>query len=241
MRTVDLNCDLGEGFPHDERIFPLISSANIACGVHAGNADVMRRSVALAMSHGVTIGAHPSYRDRANFGRLPVEILPDELADQVLEQIEALRSAARVEGGEVRYLKPHGALYNRIAHDPEQADAVARAGATAGLPLLGLAGSAIDAAARRHGVAFFAEAFADRGYLADGTLVPRDRPGAVLHDPEEVAARVVRMIESGTVETSAGEIVPVSARSLCVHGDSPHAVALLTAIRRRVPTLEAFA
>ncbi|WP_199241072.1 5-oxoprolinase subunit PxpA [Naasia lichenicola] len=238
---VDLNCDLGEGFPDDARIFPLISSANIACGFHAGNVDSMRRAVALAMSHGVTVGAHPSYRDRAGFGRRPVEILPDELAEQVLEQIEALRSAARLEGGEVRYLKPHGALYNRIAHDPEQADAVARAAATADLPLLGLAGSAIDAAARRHGVPFIAEAFADRGFLADGTLVPRTSPGAVLSDPEEVAERVVLMIETGTVQASTGEIVPVDARSLCVHGDSPDAVALLTAIRRRVPTVEAFA
>jgi len=241
MQLIDLNCDLGEGFPDDERIFPLISSANIACGFHAGDGATMRRSASLARRHGVAIGAHPSYLDRAGFGRRPMEIAAAEVTEQVLEQVAALRTAAEEEGAEVRYLKPHGALYNRIAHDPEQADAVAAAAQNAGLPLLGLAGSEVERAALRRGVPFFAEAFADRAYRADGTLVPRSEPGAVLHDADLVAERVARIVQSGSLTAATGEEVAVRVQSLCVHGDSPDAVALLSAIRARLPIIRAFA
>lgn len=241
MQLIDLNCDLGEGFPDDERIFPLISSANIACGFHAGDHGTMRRSASLARRHGVTIGAHPSYNDRAGFGRGPMEVAATQLTEQVIEQVTALRRAAGAEGAEVRYIKPHGALYNRIAHDPEQADAVAAAASSTGLPLLGLAGTEIERAALSHGVLFFPEAFADRSYRADGTLLPRSEPGAVLDDTEVVAERAARIAQSGTLTAATGEEVSLRARSLCVHGDSPNAVELLTAIRGRLPVIRAFA
>jgi UPF0271 protein len=241
MQLIDLNCDLGEGFPDDERIFPMISSANIACGFHAGDHATMRRSASLARHHDVAIGAHPSYLDRAGFGRSPMEVAATQLTEQVVAQVTALREAAEDEGAEVRYLKPHGALYNRIAHDPEQAEAVAAAAASTGLPLLGLAGTEIERAALRHGVPFFSEAFADRAYRADGTLVPRSEPGAVLDDAEAVADRAVRIVQSGSLTAVTGEELTLMVRSLCVHGDSPNAVRLLSAIRGRLPAIRAFA
>jgi UPF0271 protein len=181
----------------------------------------------------VVIGAQVGYRDLAGFGRRFVDMAPDELTADVLYQIGALDAFARIAGDRVRYVKPHGALYHAVADDPRQADALARAVADYDpeLPLLGLAGSAVQRAAEEQGVEFVAEAFADRGYRADGRLVPRGEPGAVLHDPEAVATRSVEMVRSGTVQAVDGSTVSVRARSLCLHGDTPGAVDLARRVR----------
>jgi UPF0271 protein len=237
MATIDLNADLGEtvaGVPtaDDEAVFAVISSASIACGGHAGDAASLRAAVDRAHRFGVAIGAHPSYPDRANFGREPMGLAPDELTATVAEQLDALVDA----GADVRYVKPHGALYHAVTADPRQAAAVVAAIAALsdrlGRPLavLGLRGE-IERISRRAGLVFVQEAFLDRGYRSDGTLVPRGEPGALLHDPEHVAARAVRLVREGVVGATDGSLVPVEAASLCVHGDSPDAVAMARAVR----------
>ncbi|MBI5160759.1 MAG: LamB/YcsF family protein [Micrococcales bacterium] len=240
MATVDLNSDLGEGFGawrmgDDAAMYPLVSSANLACGFHAGDASTMLAGARLALEHGVTIGAHPSYRDLAGFGRRAMDIDPHELHAEVLYQVAALRGLAATVGAEVRYLKPHGALYPRIsgtgAAAEGQADAVARAAAECGLPILGLPGSAIEGIAADHGVRFIAEGFADRAYLADGTLAPRSIPGALIEDPDEVTDRALTMVLDGEVDTLDGDRIGVQIASLCVHGDTPGAVELARGIR----------
>jgi UPF0271 protein len=239
---IDLNADLGEGFGRwtlgsDDALLALVTSANVACGFHAGDASIMRRVCAAAVEGGVRIGAQVGYRDLAGFGRRVIEYAPDDLADDVLYQIGALDAFARAAGDRVRYVKPHGALYNRIVHDEVQAEAVVRAvvafGASHGtpLPVLGLPGSRFLELALDAGLPTVFEAFADRGYTADGTLMSRSLPGAVLDDPEQVAARAVGFAVDGAVTASTGERVVVAARSLCVHGDSPGAVAAATAVR----------
>ncbi|MBX3091067.1 MAG: LamB/YcsF family protein [Cryobacterium sp.] len=231
---MDLNSDLGEGMGDDDAMFGIVTSANIACGFHAGNPETMLASVQLASEHGVSVGAHPSYRDREGFGRRDQEVEPDALLLDVLEQLDALTTAADIADVRIRYVKPHGALYNRIAVDPAQADAVARAARDAQLPILGLAGTEIHRAAQRHGVQFHREAFVDRAYLPDGTLVPRTTPGAVLTDVNTVAPRAVRMITEGTVDAIDGTVVVVELDSLCVHGDTPGAVAMAALVRERL-------
>ncbi len=237
MAAIDLNADLGEtvdGVPtaDDEAMFAVISSASIACGGHAGDAAAMRESVARAARHGVAVGAHPSYPDRANFGRLPMAIPPDELAAAVAVQLGALVAA----GADVRYVKPHGALYHAVTADRAQADAVARAIADQSallgraLPVLGLDGEIVRAAASA-GLPFLREAFLDRGYTPAGGLVPRTAPGALLDEPDVVAARAIRLVREGVVEAVDGSLVPAEAASLCVHGDSPAAVAMARAVR----------
>jgi UPF0271 protein len=237
MAWIDLNADLGEtvaGVPtaDDEAMFAVISSASVACGGHAGDAASLRASVARAARFGVAVGAHPSYPDTQNFGRLRLAIGPDELRASVAAQLTALVEA----GGDVRYVKPHGALYHAVTIDSEQADAVVAAIAELAarlgraVPVLGLHGE-IERAARAAGLGFVREAFLDRGYLSDGTLVPRGRSGALLQDPAEVAARAVRLVREGVVPAADGSLVAVRAASLCVHGDSPAAVALAQAVR----------
>jgi UPF0271 protein len=237
MAAIDLNADLGEtvsGVPtaDDEAMFAVISSASIACGGHAGDAASMRDAVARAVRFGVAVGAHPSYPDAANFGRLPTSLDRSELVDEVERQLTALRSA----GADIRYVKPHGALYGRIVTDAEQAGAVADAVAALSeelgrpLPVLGL-GGAIAAAAAARGLPFMTEAFLDRGYLADGTLVPRDQPGALLGDPAVVARRALHLALEGRVLDVDGHPMEVVAASLCLHGDSPGAVAMARAVR----------
>ncbi|QKJ18456.1 5-oxoprolinase subunit PxpA [Microbacterium hominis] len=237
MATIDLNADLGEtvgGVPtaDDEAMFAVISSASIACGGHAGDAASMRAAAERARRFGVSVGAHPSYADPANFGRIARDLPPASLRAMLEVQLQSLIAA----GADVRYVKPHGALYNRIVHDAAQADAVADAIASLAsrlgrpLPVLGL-GGAIAAAAGDRGLPFVREAFLDRGYLPDGTLVPRSRPGALLDDPDAVAARAVRLVRAGTVTAVDGSEVEVDAASLCVHGDSPAAVAMARAVR----------
>lgn len=245
MPRIDLNCDLGEGFDDDEALFATVTSANVACGFHAGDASTMRRACELAAEHGVTVGAHPSYRDREGFGRRDVEVDSATLTAEIIEQVDALRSAASGTGSEVRYLKPHGALYNRIVHDEAQAAGVVRAAAEVGLPLLGLGDSAVEREALLWGVPFVPEAFADRGYLPDGTLAPRSAAGAVLTDAALVAERVVRIVAEGSVVAVDGSIVRLNIDSVCVHGDTPAAGAMAAAVRRalidRGISLRAFA
>ncbi|MEV7693865.1 5-oxoprolinase subunit PxpA [Microbacterium sp. NPDC089189] len=238
MRAIDLNADLGEtvdGRPtaDDEAMFAVISSASIACGGHAGDAASMREAVARAERHGVAVGAHPSYPDRAGFGRVAQSLDDAALRAELAGQLQALDAA----GADIRYLKPHGALYHAAGADPVVARAVAdvvaahaRARGRA-IPVLGL-GDALRDAAHAAGVPFVREAFLDRGYRADGTLVPRGEPGALRTDPDEVAARAVRLVREGRVDTVDGGEVAVHAASLCLHGDTPAAVAMARAVRR---------
>ncbi len=235
---IDLNSDVGESFGawtmgDDAAVIPLVSSANVACGFHAGDPLTMRRTCEAAVRAGAAVGAHVGYRDLAGFGRRFVDVAPDELTADVVYQIGALQAVARTAGTQVRYVKPHGALYNAIVAHREQARAVVAAVAAVdpGLPLLVLPGSVVAAEARAAGVRAVTEAFADRAYAGDGTLVPRRVPGSVLHDPAAVAARAVRMVVERTVETIDGDVVGVDAESLCVHGDTPGAVALAAAVR----------
>ncbi|MCJ1695272.1 LamB/YcsF family protein [Rathayibacter caricis] len=236
--AIDLNADLGEGFGvwqlgDDDAILRVVSSASIACGFHAGDPSIMLDRCRLAAEWGVAVGAHVSYRDLAGFGRRDLPVGPDELHADVVYQIGALQAVARAAGTRVRYVKPHGALYNRIVHDEVRAGAVAAAvhDAAPGLPVLGLASSAIERAAGDAGLPFVREAFVDRGYRSDGTLVPRGEEGAVLIDVPLVAARAVRMATEGAVVDRDGGILRVDVDSLCVHGDSPGALTMAVAVR----------
>ncbi|RDV43068.1 LamB/YcsF family protein [Leifsonia sp. ku-ls] len=238
VRSVDVNSDLGEGFGawsmgDDAALLRLVSSANVACGFHAGDASSMLATCRGAAENGVTVGAHVSYRDLAGFGRRAMDVPAGELRDEVLYQLSALAGLARVSGTAVRYVKPHGALYNRIVADERQARAVVDAVVAFDprLALLGLAGSAVERAADEAGVRFVREAFVDRGYRADGTLVPRGEPGALLSDDAAIARRAVRMVVDGTVVAADGTELAVSVDSLCVHGDTPGAVAMARAVR----------
>jgi UPF0271 protein len=232
---IDINADLGEGFGpwrlgDDLALLSIVTSANIACGFHAGDPPIMRRTCAAAVERGVVIGAQVSYRDLAGFGRREMDVAPDELTAEVLYQVAALDGIARAEGGRVGYVKPHGALYNRIVRDPVQAAAVAAAVAAydPALPVLTLPGSALHQVTD---LSLVNEAFADRAYTPAGTLVSRREPGAVIHDVSQVAARALRMAVDGTVETTDGTEVRVAPRSICVHGDTPGAVELAQAVR----------
>lgn len=241
MRTIDLNSDLGENTPDrivgdDASMLEIVSSANVSCGFHAGSPEGIRETLAAAVRAGVVIGAHPGYRDYENFGRTPVDVDSATLQAQVEYQLGALIGLASAVGGSVAYVKPHGALYNTIARDERQArDVVAAIRAIdQGLVLLGPAGGVVLEVAERAGLAWTAEAFADRAYLPDGRLVPRTRPDAVLHDPSAVAERMVRLASEGVIRAIDGTDVAVSARSICVHGDSPGAVAMAAEVRRRL-------
>ncbi|GAA0337893.1 5-oxoprolinase subunit PxpA [Streptomyces blastmyceticus] len=236
--VLDLNADLGEGFGRwqltdDEALLSVVTSANVACGFHAGDPSTMRRVCERAAERGVRIGAQVSYRDLAGFGRRAMDVPPDELADEITYQIGALRAFARAAGSDVTYVKPHGALYNRTVADAEQARAVVAGVLRAGgaLPVLGLPGSRLHEAAAEAGLPVVAEAFADRAYTAAGTLVSRREPGAVVLDPEAVVARSVRLARSATVTALTGEDVAVRARSLCLHGDTPGAADLARRVR----------
>lgn len=236
MSSVDLNADLGEGFGiwrlgDDDALLPLLTSANIACGFHGGDARTMRRVCAVAAEHGVRIGAQVGYRDLAGFGRRRIDIDPDELSADIVYQIGALRAFADIAATSVRYVKAHGALYNTAMIDPVQAEAVAEAAAAFGLPLLGLADSQLELAAKNRGVAYFYEGFADRAYLPSGQLVSRTYPGAVISDPDEVATRSLAMVTQGQLRAQDGSLLNMRLDSLCVHGDTPGAVALAKKVR----------
>jgi UPF0271 protein len=249
---IDLNADLAEGYGRwtltdDEAMLSVVSSANIACGFHAGDAATMRRVCDGAAERGVTIGAHVSYRDLAGFGRRAMDVPADQLADEITYQIGALEVFARAAGTRVAYVKPHGALYNRVVYDEGQAAAVV-AGirrADPALPVMCLPGSALLREARQAGAEGITEAFVDRAYTAAGTLVPRDTPGAVISDPEQVVHRAVSLATEGRTATPDGEPVHVQAMSLCLHGDTPGAVELARRVRTALEaagvSVEAFA
>lgn len=241
MTSVDLNADLGEGFGvwelgDDAAMLDIVTSANLACGFHAGNPAGLARTSRAAAERGVRIGAQVSYLDLAGFGRRFIDVAPAELTAEVIYQIGALKALARAAGTDVGYVKPHGALYNTIVTHREQARAVAEAihAVDPGLAVLSLAGSVFFAEARRLGLRTVAEAFADRAYRPDGSLVSRREEGAVLHDPEQIAERVSRMVQSGHVLAVDGSTVDVEVESVCVHGDSPGAVQIATAVRDRL-------
>jgi UPF0271 protein len=252
MDVLDLNSDLGESFGRwvlgdDEAMLDLVTSANVACGFHAGDPTTLRRTCRMAADAGVVVGAQVGYRDLAGFGRRFIDVAPDELADDVVYQIGALDGMCRVVGTAVRYVKPHGALYNAIVHHEAQAEAVVAAvvSYSEDLPVLGLPGSAFLRAAERAGLRTVPEFFVDRGYTPDGTLVSRREAGAVLHDPEEVTARLLRLVSDGVVTAVDGSDVAVTAGSACVHGDSPGAVEMARAVRAGLAkagvTVQAFA
>lgn len=235
--SIDVNSDSGESFGawimgDDSAMMQTVSSANIACGFHAGDPSVARSTVRSARQYGVTVGAHVSYPDLAGFGRRFMDMTATELIDAVIYQVGALEAVARVEGTEVRYCKPHGGLYNAIVHHEVQAQAVARALHELGdLPILCLPNSAVASEAEALGVPVFYEAFADRGYTPAGSLVSRREPGAVIHDPDVVASRVLRMAVEGQIVAVDGSVVPLHADSVCVHGDTPGAVAIAARVR----------
>ena len=251
MPFLDLNCDLGESFGaytigSDEAIIPYITSANIACGYHAGDPTVMHRSVALCRKYGVQVGAHPGLPDLMGFGRRKMQIAPAEAADCVAYQIGALQAFCQAEGVPLHHVKPHGALYNMAAKDRALADAICRAvqKSAPGAILLALSGSEMVAAANAIGLPVACEVFADRGYQPDGTLVPRGQPGAMITDEGEAIARVARMVKEGKVTARDGSEVTLQADSVCVHGDGPKALAFVEKLRAALPaggiTLQAF-
>ena len=238
---IDLNADLGESFGtwvlgDDEAMLDVVTSANVACGFHAGDATTIRRTVAAAAERGVVVGAQVGYRDLAGFGRRRIDMDAGDLTADVLYQLGALEAMCRVAGTRVAYVKPHGALYTTAAVDEVQARAVVDAVAAydVTLPLLGQAGSALLRIAQSAGVPVVAEAFADRGYASDGRLVPRSHPLALLRDPAEVAERVLRIATEGTLLAVDGTLIAVPARSICTHGDTPGAVGLARAVRTRL-------
>jgi 5-oxoprolinase (ATP-hydrolysing) subunit A len=232
-RSIDLNGDLGEGCGDDAALMPWLTSANIACGAHAGDAATMARAVALAREHGVAIGAHPGYADREHFGRVELGLPPERIRELVRDQLTVLRRLAPL-----RHVKPHGALYNRSARDRAAADAIAVAVAEtdAGLVLFGLAGGALLDAGRAAGLRVAAEGFADRTYQADGSLTPRTQPDALHRGPDEAVAQALGMALEGRVRATDGSWVALAIDTLCVHGDGPDAVALASRLRRALET-----
>jgi 5-oxoprolinase (ATP-hydrolysing) subunit A len=218
MAVVDLNADVGEGFPADAALFRLVTSANVACGFHAGDTETMRAACERAVAAGAAIGAHVSYRDREGFGRRPLPVVPATVAVEAADQIAALRAAAAAAGARVAYMKPHGALYHRASGDRECAEALVVAAADAGLAVLGFPGSSLLACALEGGLLAVAEGFADRTYAADGSLVPREEQSALL-DADAAARQALALAQGGTVQ------------SICVHGDSAGAAALAARVR----------
>ena len=241
MVAVDLNADLGESFAvwrlaDDEAMLDLITSANVACGFHAGDPVGLARTCHFAANRGVKIGAQVGYRDLAGFGRRYIDVDPEDLRADVIYQVGALQALAHAAGSAVKYVKPHGALYNTIVTDRVQARAVADAvqAIDPTLPVLGLAGSVFFEEAAGLGLRCVAEAFADRAYRPNGHLVPRREPGAVLEDPDQIAERVATMVRSGRVSADDGSVIPITVESICVHGDSPGAVRIAAAVRQRL-------
>ena len=243
---MDLNSDLGEGFGiwklgDDTALLSIITSANVACGFHAGDPSTMRRVCEEAAKNGVRIGAQVSYRDLAGFGRRFIDADPVELADEVLYQIGALDACARAAGTEVVYVKPHGALYNATVHHEKQAEAVVNGTkAFKDLPILGLPGSELLKKAERAGLRGVQEAFADRGYTPEGTLVPRSQPNALLTDTAQIIERATRL-QDGEIVAVDGSVIKTRAESLCVHGDTPGAVEHARAVRDALGTVTSFA
>lgn len=238
---IDLNSDLGEGYGpwtmgDDARILACVTSANIACGGHAGDPQTMYRTLRLAAERGVQVGAHPGYADREGFGRRVIPMQTEEIGPMVVAQIGALSALARLAGTRVTYVKPHGALGNLAAADRTVATAIVTAVRTLdpSLALLAISGTVLEQVAREHGSTVFSEVFADRAYLPSGQLVPRGQPGAVLHDPQEAADRLIGYLSTGRMPVVGAEAIALNADSICVHGDSVEAVAMAQVIRARL-------
>lgn len=238
MRTIDLNCDMGESYGtyilgYDEMTIPHVTSINIACGFHASDPDNMAKTVQLAKKHGIAVGAHPGYPDLVGFGRRPMALTAEEVKNTVIYQIGALEAFCRACGIALQHVKVHGALYNTAEKDLTISLAIAEAikAVNPALYMLCLANSQMSVAARQTGVPFVEEAFADRAYTDQGTLVPRKIAGSVLHDIELVASRVVKMVKENTVTSIDGNEVFIKAQTICVHGDTPGAVDMVKAIR----------
>lgn len=239
MKKVDLNCDLGESFGAykcgmDEEVIPFISSANVACGFHASDPLVMEKTVALAAKYGVAVGAHPGYPDLVGFGRRNMNVSPEEVKAMVQYQIGALMAFCRSKGVALQHVKPHGAMYNMAGKDENLAMAVCRGiqEVDESLILLGLAGSRMMEAAKKIGLRFASEVFADRAYEEDGSLMARTKPGAMITDEELAVTRVVRMVTEGKVTSVTGKEIEITADSICVHGDGPKALAFVEKIRK---------
>ncbi len=237
MPSIDLNCDLGESFGAytigmDAQVIPYVTSANVACGFHAGDAVVMERTVALCKASGAAVGAHPGLPDLQGFGRRVMKISPAEAGAFVTYQVGALKAFCDAAGVPLHHVKPHGALYNMAGRDRELADAIARAvqSAAPGAVLLALSGSEMVRAAQAIGLPVASEVFADRGYRPDGSLVPRGTPGAMIEDEDEAIARVIRMVKEGKVRACDGTDIAIRADSVCVHGDGPKALAFVRKI-----------
>ena len=237
--TIDMNSDLGEGFGaytmgDDRAVLASVSSANVACGYHAGDPTIMRKTVKMCVEAGVAIGAHVAFPDLMGFGRRNMSCTPDEIYDYCLYQIGALQAFCRSQGVMLQHVKPHGAMYNMAAKDRKMADAIASAVKDVGhgIILMGLANSEFDAAAKAAGVKYAAEAFADRAYMKDGSLMPRSREGAVIHDAALSAKRVVQMVTKGTVTADDGSEVQFRPDSICLHGDTKEAVEMAAAVRK---------
>ncbi len=238
MTQIDLNCDLGESFGAyhlgvDEQILPLVSSANIACGFHAGDPGVMRKTVRLALEKGVAIGAHPGLPDLQGFGRRNMNISPQEAYDMVVYQFGALYGFVRSEGGVIRHLKPHGALYNMAATNRQLSEAIAEAvyRVDPQCILFGLSGSELVRTGERIGLQTAHEVFADRTYQKDGTLTPRNQPNALLTDDDQAIQQVIRMVQEGKVQSQQGDVISIKADTVCIHGDGPHALVFARRIR----------
>ena len=227
MKAVDVNCDVGESEsalrPRDEKLLRYVTSANIACGYHAGDPNVMAATITVCRKRGVGIGAHPSFPDREGFGRRKMEVHEEKLFHMLVYQVGALDGLARSLNARVFHVKAHGALYNMACRRRDYADAIARCAKVLGKALLAPAGSRMEASARAAGIKFAAEGFVDRGYLSDGSLAPRGRPGALIVDPEEAASRALRILDGSPIEAVDGGRVEIRAQSLCVHGDTPGA------------------
>lgn len=235
MFHIDINCDMGEGFLNDEAIMPLISSVNIACGYHAGDEDTMRRTIEKAMEYDVAIGAHPSYPDRANFGRtdlLDTKLKPKDLPAIIADQVVQLQELCGEFGASLHHVKPHGALYNRAARDASVSTLVCMAieETFPGLLLYGLSGSGMEEAAAEYNIHFIREGFADRTYQEDGSLTSRNDPGSMITDPEQCVQQVLQMIHRNTVNTATGKTIELKADTICIHGDGPHALIFAKAI-----------
>lgn len=233
MKHVDLNVDLAEGCGNDERLLQLVSSANVACGLHAGDYNEMRKAIHWAKKNGVRVGAHPSFPDRENFGRTPMHLPDDELKACLRYQLGAVKALCQAENVPLHYVKPHGALYNQAAKDPALARLIAETVKSfdPNLKLMGLSGSLMLTVAAEVGLGVIAEVFADRHYLADGSLVPRTRPDALVESDEKAIAQVLQMAEQQAVTSVEGFTIPIQADSICLHGDGAHAVEFAEKIR----------
>ncbi len=230
--SIDLNCDMGEGMPNDALIMPFISSANIACGLHAGNSTIMQQTIELAMQYDVAIGAHPSFPDKENFGRTNMNFSPEQVCAIVKEQIEILAEIAAKNNCKLHHVKPHGALYNMAAKDEDLSAAICNAIKEIDTSLLvyALSGSKLIDVAQATGLRTYNEAFADRTYQADGSLTPRSIPNALLLTEDSVTKQVLQIIHEGSVTTADGKIIPLKATTICVHGDGEHALVFVRAI-----------